>query len=136
MANLEKTMKILHGTKDCEFESDTKLKITDWYTKESVTLDLANFTEEMHDEMRMNDIDYEDAMQIFNSLKMSKRTMIEGPELTVIDKQNGDMVVINLAFLTEDMYEKLLCEEAFNDDLEDDFTDAVNSIKTEENLSK
>lgn len=65
MKTIDDTMSILSGSKQFDFgynENDmmSVLTVTDYYTGESVSLDLSRLTQEMLDELQVEDSDNED----------------------------------------------------------------------------
>lgn len=58
--NYEKFQQILRGSKQFEFINDTTLRITSYYTGESVDLDLTEMSEDAFEEMFVPNEENED----------------------------------------------------------------------------
>lgn len=58
--NRAEFMKILRGSKQYEFVSDTRLEIIGYYTGKRVTLDLGELTEEMLEDIIVEDEEEDD----------------------------------------------------------------------------
>ena len=60
MLSYEEAMKIIRGSKAYEFITDTILEITNYHTGESIKLDLDCLTEEMLEELQVEDDDWDE----------------------------------------------------------------------------
>ena len=58
--DLYKALKIISGSKRYDFDGDTILTISDYYTGDAVRLDLSRLTEDILDELIVEDEDEED----------------------------------------------------------------------------
>lgn len=123
-------MRVIRGSKNYEFEDET-LTITQAFTGDKVILDLSEMTEEMLDEMGVNDITPKEARWILSDSKTYK---FDDTELTIANYRYGDELILDFAHMSEDMYDDLSVEP--EDNLEDGFEDAVSALDSEEGLSK
>lgn len=122
---------ILGSSKQYEFD-DTRLTITGYYTGDEAVIDFGQMDEDMFDELAVNDAGYEESMRI---LAGSKRYEFNDSELSVSDYRTGSEVVLDLGNMSEEMYNELACEEELDEDYEDDFENAVNSINSENGVT-
>lgn len=116
---------ILGGSFYYEFDEGAKLTLTGYRDSREVQLDFDNMDEDTYEQLNVSDTDvkYDDAMRIIHG---SKRYEFNDSELTVAVYYSGDEVKLNLDRITEKMFKKLYCTE----ELDDDFSYAVNSIET------
>lgn len=56
----DKAMRIINGSKRYEFITDTILEITDYFSGDSIKLDLSCLTDEMLEELTVEDDEYWD----------------------------------------------------------------------------
>lgn len=128
MASYKTFMEIIHGSMQFEFCEDMQLTVSGYWSGDEAALDFRNMDEEMFEELRdeamSEDIGYDDAMRI---LAGSKTYEFDEKVLSVTDYNTGDELRLDLNVLTEEMYEMLKAEEP-DDDMEDDFTEAINRM--------
>ena len=112
-----------------QFDEAAKLTLTGYYDGKEIELDFDKMDERIYEDLNAGDTDteYKDAMRILHGPKTYE---FDHSELIVGNYYSCDEVKLNFDFMTEKIFEKLHCTE----DLDDDFSRAIDSIKTENNM--
>lgn len=111
------------------FDEAAKLTLTGYYDGKEIELDFDKMDERTYEDLNAGDTDteYKEAMRILHGPKTYE---FDHSELIVGDYYSCDEVKLNFDFMTEKIFEKLHCTE----DLDDDFSRAIDSIGTENNM--
>lgn len=138
MLQYEKALRIFRDSKHYNFENDTILVVENFYSDDRVMVDFSNMTEEMFDELSDGQTSYNDAVHILNSSKRFTFDQDNCSTLIVSDYYTGDEVRIDFSRMSQDTYENLAMEmdDEYDEDMEDDFADAVGALDYGGGLSK